>query len=200
MTNVQIIYNPFEDETRVFYEEHEILSEDNKIVTFLKTNGFYECLHMFKKRYVIWQGLLPEIIKEVNDDELQIVFEGNDDDFKKLEAAFCESKDIVNNMGYENNWSLSHISNFTLECAVQSLTDIIEEFKSTCETRAELAQLDKCIEQLEFHVDTYSEFCTIRKSVEKIFNQHIDKWQKSDSPYKQSKIVFIEVLLKCVNQ
>jgi len=195
MTNVQIIYNPFEDKTRVIYENHEILSDDNKIVTFLKTNGFHKCLYMFNKKYVMWQGLLPEIIKEVNDDELHIIFEGSDADFEKLEVAFCESKDIVNNIGYENNWNLSHISNFTVDRAADDLKDIIESFREFCETRAELAQLNECISLL--NADTYADVC---KKVEKIFEQHIEKWQNSDNKYKEEKIGFIKVLLTRINE
>lgn len=196
MTNVQIIYNPFEDKTRVIYEDHEILSEDNKIVTFLKTNGFHKCLYMFNKKYVMWQGLLPEIIKEVNDDELHIIFEGSDSDFEKLEAAFCEAKDIVNNMGYENNWSLSHISNFTAERAADDLKNIIESFDEfCCETRAERAQVKECLSLL--NADTYGAAC---KKAEKIFEQHIEKWQNSDSKYKEEKIDYIKALQSRINE
>ena len=38
------------------------------------------------------------------------------------------------------------------------------------------------------------------KKVEKIFEQHIEKWQNSDNKYKEEKIGFIKVLLTRINE
>lgn len=195
MTDIKIVYDPYAKKTSVFYYEHEIVSEDNTIVSFLKTNGFDKCLSAFKQgKYVRWQGLLPEIIKDVNDDELSIIFEGKDENFKELEVAFHDSKDTINNMGYENNWNLSFVENFSdIETVIENLKCIIEKFRDFCDTRKELDLLRDYINRLK--PDTYTE---IRENVMKTFEQHIEKWENSNSPYKEGKIGLMRILLNDV--
>ncbi len=190
MTNIRLVYNPFTKEAEVYCENKKISAEENKIYMFLKTNGFYECLLPFNKRYVIWQGLLPELMIEVNDDELHILFEGTKEDFQTLENSFTQSEIYVNNLGYENNWVVSYLPNFTVENLVQTLCDTAENMKDICESRAELHEIDNYLSDAH-EIEAMEAYQKLKRMIA----GHLKKWENSNNKYKDEKKNFIEHII-----
>ena len=84
MTNIHLVYDPYADKVQVYIESREITAPENKIYSFLDLNGFYKCLLPFRRRYAIWEGLLLELLEEVNDEDLHIIFEGRRTDHQRL--------------------------------------------------------------------------------------------------------------------
>lgn len=186
MTDIKIIYNPVDLSVRLYYDNKEIKSDENKIYAFIKTEGFFNCLKPFNRRYVIWNGLLTELIDEFNDDELHIIFEGREKDFKEVESAFEGSRTTVENVGYENNWNLMFIKNFETENIAESLVEIAGDLRELCETRNELYVINSYVKDM--HTLNISESY---ERLEALIEEHISKWEDSNSKYKESKLAFL---------
>lgn len=191
MTNIRLVYNPYTKVTEVYCENKKITAEENKILTFLRTNGFHECLLPFRKRYVIWQGLLPELMIEVNDDELFVLFEGTDEDFQLLESSFTQAEMLVSNLGYENNWTVSHFPDFGIEHLQQALNDMAENLKEICESRAELREINDYLSNL-----SGKEVVNKHQELKRLIAKHLEKWENSDNKYKDEKRNYIEHIIK----
>lgn len=186
MTNIRLIHNPFTRETTIYCEKKKITAEENKIYSFLNTNDFNDCLLPFNKKYAIWQGLLPELMLEVNDDELHITFEGREVDFQSLENAFKQCGTIVTNLGYENNWRLFYIPNFNAEYLAAALNNLAGTLREICESRAELREVDSIVGDIG-----KNDFRKCYKRLQEILSKHLEKWENSDNKYKEEKVNYI---------
>ena len=188
MTNIKVSYNPFTKETKVYNEKHEIAAAENKLHTFLNTNGFYDCLVPFRTKYVIWEGLLPELFNEANDDELRITFEGRESDFAVLKEAFERSETVNNGAGDANKWSLVHIGNFDVQNLLDELLDLAQVIREICETREELNEINQSISGIK--KGDYSRGC---QSLQRILSAHIHGMEQEDDRYRSGKTVHLEM-------
>lgn len=190
MTNIRVAYDSVTGKASVCFGQEEITAAENRICTFLSSSGFHNCLHPFRKRYVIWKGLLHELIDEVNDEELQIVFEGQASDYRLVEEAFRRSADAAEEQGYTNKWELSYAGDLGMESAVETLLELAKSLREVCESRAELGTVDHFILQMKKSPGGVD--CgTLRD----ILAGHIQKWGTSGSPYSQEKITYLEMML-----
>ena len=67
MTNIRLVYNPFTGQTRIYNENQEITAKENRLCAFLCPGGFESCLLPFRRRYTVWEGLLPELLRFLGD-------------------------------------------------------------------------------------------------------------------------------------
>lgn len=195
MTNIRVAHDPLTGKTSVCFGQEEITAAENRICTFLNSSGFRNCLHPFRKRYVIWKGLLHELIDEVNDEELQVVFEGQVSDYRLMEEAFRRSADAAEEQGYTNKWKLSYAGDLGMESAVETLLELAKGLREVCESRAELGTVDHFILQMSKSPGG-GDCGTLRD----ILAEHIQKWEASGSPYSQEKIIYLEMLLGRLNE
>lgn len=187
MTTIRLVYDPFKKSVRIYNDSGEITSTENRVWAFLNTNGFYGCLQPFRKKYVIWEGLLPELVREVNDEELQVVFEGRKSDYELVKKAFSQSGPVLEEAGYENKWKLMHTENFEIGNAVSKLEAIALDLREICETRLELNEIDQFM--LLVKDGCINKHC---RSLQDIISSHIEKWRKSENIYKQEKILYLQ--------
>lgn len=189
MTNVRLVYNPYSKKVQIYNERKEITAAENKIYTFLNSNGFDRCLMPFRKRYTIWEGLLLELLEEFNDEELSITFEGRKADYQRLEDSFMQLKPAVENAGYQNLWKIIFAQNFEMADMAKQLVQEAEDLREMCECRAELCAVDNLIAAIrEEHLfENCSQMITL-------LSEHIAKWEQSSSSYRQEKIVCLKIL------
>lgn len=193
MTNIRIVYNPFEERTFVYNEQTELSAMENKICTFLNCSPFPDCLRPIRKRYLIWEGLLPELVCEVNDDELEIIFEGRTEDFQLVSAAFEDSAGLLPELGYENRWKLTHAGNFETAHIAGTLSALARDLREMCESRAELAEVDRFL-RLQGNPDVD------RDILADMLARHMEKWKNSGSPYTEEKILYLQLLVDRLNE
>ena len=120
---------------------------------------------------------------EFNDDELHIVFEGREEDFKEVEKSFVASGVMVENIGYENHWRLSFIKNFDAENLMDSLLSLADSLRDMCETKKELYDITGFMKQI-----TPKNIMESHQKLQEILDEHLQKWNNSTDKYKKSKI------------
>lgn len=189
MTTIRLICDPYSGNVRLFIEETEITAPENKVYGFLKENGLIKALYPFNRRYVIWRGLLPELMSEANDSELRIVFEGRSGEFHKLEQAFDECRPMVQNLGYENHWELCHIKNFETENLKRDFVQLAASLKDMCESRSELYEVE--------HLISMAKTVSLKGSCQALvafLNKHRPKWEQDKGQYQKEKSDYINML------
>ena len=189
MTNIRLVYNPFTGHTRIYNENQELTAKENRLCAFLGSDGFAGCLLPFRRRYTVWEGLLPELLRETNDEELHVIFEGRDEDFRKMEEAFAQTRPAAENAGYENRWQLTHVQNFEAGSLVRQLRELADQMREMCESRRELSEI-ACLAQ-EIREENLDQSC---RSMRDVLRAHIAKWEQSQSEYRQGKITYLKML------
>lgn len=195
MTDIRVTHDPVTGEASICFGREEIRAEENRICTFLNSNGFHNCLYPFRRRYVCWKGLLYELIDEANDEELRIMFEGQASDYLLMEEAFRRSADTAEEQGYINKWELSYAGDLGMESALETLLELANELREVCESRAELGTVDHFILQMD-----KTPGCGDCGTLRDILTGHIQKWEADGSPYCQEKIAYLEILLSRLNE
>lgn len=189
MTDIRLVYDPFEDRMHIYYEEEVITEAENRICDFLRTHGFRKCLLPFRTKYAVWEGLAVELVQEVNDGELRIVFEGQEEDYRLIREAFRKAEAAVRELGYQGSFGLAHTGNFELPNVAKKLGDIVRSLREMCESRAELAKADGLLAQID--AGQLKQSCT---ALEGLILGHIEKWEQSGSDYRQEKIAYLGML------
>ena len=195
MFNVKIIYNSLDNKIFLEYENNKITSSENRIYEYISAYDFSNILMPFRKRYSIWEGLLPELIKDVNDSELDICFEGRAEDYEMLVKAFAECKGIVESLGYKNLWTVSHMKNFESENLINMFIQTADDLYSECRTRDE----QHTVHNLKINVndDNINESC---EKLKEVLVSVMQKWEESPAEYKQSKIDYLKSVSKAINK
>ncbi len=193
MVNVHIVYNPLLEELLISYNKKKLKNRLNKIVSFSNELDFKTIISPYTHKYKVWQGLLAELIRDLNDDELDIVFEGRKIEFEALENAFNNSKDIVTRFGYKNNWKLSHMPSFEINNILENLIEIIGEMKEKFTDKTDINKLNQ-LEQILSNSTHPNDLNTVKESLFKLIVNRLVQIEQSDSRYKSADIGMIKML------
>lgn len=144
MTTIRINYNPYLTKTQLFFDGNEVETESNKVLEFIADRTIQEWLSACKvSKYREWNGILLELINTVNDDALEIEFEGRIDEFVKFENALNDTVPKLEADGWKNLWKLNHIPNYEIVHTKERFADLIKEAREFCQTRQQLTELDE---------------------------------------------------------
>lgn len=188
MTNIRIIFDSADSETEIFCGNQKIENSNSRVYDRLTSDGFYKCLNPFRSKYMIWNGLIAELISEVNDSELEIVFVGDENDFDEVRKAFDNSGEYISAMGYEDKkWSLQFEKKRDNEKAREELKRIAENLLPKCETEKEKKEVYDLISKI-----AEEDISDVYKKTENLLQRHIKKWQKSHDKFKTVNIFYIK--------
>lgn len=101
MKTVEISYNPYFQETglKIDGEKYENLS--SRIGEFVLGKPIDSWLDRRVVSYQRWDGILPELMEYLNDDELEIVFSGSEDDFDRVKERLSKQHGTIREKGFE---------------------------------------------------------------------------------------------------
>ena len=183
MTSVSLIYNPYSLKSRILIAERELDAPENRIVEFMNRESFYDLLRPFRRRYVVWDGLLPELLEEINDPEAEITFIGREADFEAVRAAFEESRPQVEEHGYGNSWKLYSQIEYERSNMYERLEDAAQSLLELCETAEEQQALQHLV-----GASAQPDIPDFGAGILEQIDFHLKKWKESTSAYKNSKI------------
>ena len=189
MTNIRLVNDPFADEIHIYYEDEEITAPENRIWAFFHTDGFLRCLLPFRTKYAVWEGLLTELVREVNDRVLLVAFEGKKEDYELVKEAFFQSKAAVWEDGSKVQWELAHEERFEETNMAEKLKDTVCSLRDLCESRAELEETDILLAQLD-----RGQLKSACAGLGELILRHMQRWEHSDSEYRQEKLGYLRML------
>ena len=135
MHDVILSYNPYARRTYLNIDGIERKESSRRIDTFITGKDINMWLSPFVDSYRRWNGFVPELMDELNDDELRISFLGTSEDYKKVVRAIEEQKKIAEGCGYSSeNLSIAYKERYSPEI----IQMILQRYVSVWYSRAKL--------------------------------------------------------------
>ncbi len=130
MRKVQIHYNPYVKYTRLIVDNIEHRGSAKRVDDYIIGKPISIWLAAYSESYYRWDGILPELMEELNDEELEIEFHGFYEHYLELEQAILTQISTVEELGFESNhWSLSHKDAYSPRDIKDALSEFISRFK-----------------------------------------------------------------------
>ena len=104
MLSVQLSYNPYLCETDLFVEEQRWEKSFGRLGTFVVGQAIESWLPSYRKGYRRWNGFLPELMSELNEDAINLTFLGVPEDFFLFQSKLDEQRGILADIGYSDSY------------------------------------------------------------------------------------------------
>ncbi len=101
MKTVELTYNPYFGETGLKIDGKKYENEASRIGEFVLGKPMDEWLDWKVVSYRRWDGILPEMMEYLNDDELEIIFSGTRDDFDRVKDQLPKQDGMVREKGFD---------------------------------------------------------------------------------------------------
>lgn len=119
MKNILIRYNPFSQKTALLIDGMAQVAEGGRFQGYVLNHPMDRWLSPGVNSYQRWDGFLPELMETLNEDELEIQFEGTRQDGLRFRQELQWQHRAVEDRGYDaevyvlkiQEWDLSHIRN-----------------------------------------------------------------------------------------
>ena len=144
---ITLAYNPYTKSVSLTVQGADAFT--TRLREYLQ-GGMEKWLDYSVASYHCWQGLLPEMIQEFNDDALDITFRGIREDYLRLQEAFENQAEGLSALGFApDQWVLSWQEGFlpadvkrAIQKTVDECTDLTSPSQAVAEARA------KCIKDM----------------------------------------------------
>ena len=103
MIKIQIFFNPYTQSTRLIIDGQERLNSGLRLNEFIVGQPIAKWLTPYVFSYQKWDGLLPELMDELNDDELQLEFFSLPEFFSRLEEEFNKQTPLIEEHAYSSD-------------------------------------------------------------------------------------------------
>ncbi len=101
MRKVEISYNPYMQRASLWVDKEKYAHAGSRIVAFVTGRPMEQWISDYSVSYKHWDGFLPELTEELNDDELDLVFWGILEDYETFSAGIAKTYDDVRMRGFE---------------------------------------------------------------------------------------------------
>lgn len=110
---LRIEVNPFYNSSKVFCQNSFYVG--GRVYDFINEKPMSDWLKASRSGYQIWDGFFAELVKELNDDDIKIVFIGTSSDWQHFNAAILEQSSIIEDYGFSaENITLEFIERFSV--------------------------------------------------------------------------------------
>ena len=110
---LRIEVNPFYNSSKVFCQNSFYVG--GRVYDFINEKPMSDWLKASRSGYQIWNGFFAELVKELNDDDIKIVFIGTFSDWQHFNAAILEQSSIIEDYGFSaENITLEFIERFSV--------------------------------------------------------------------------------------
>lgn len=181
MKKVELSYNPYFQETGLKINGEKYGNHASRIGEFVLGNPIDEWLDWKVVSYRKWDGILPELMEYLNDDELEIVFSGTRDDFERVKSQLPKQHGALREKGFETE-------KYTLAfCESREPEEIKNNVQRFIENRIRFVPLQKNMMDLEY----------LRRELKEVNPCTVDSIR--DIMQRLSEVVD-EILLSCTDE
>ena len=103
MRKVEIYFNPYSESTRLIIDGEERTGGETRLEEFIVGQPLDKWLSPYVFSYQRWNGLLPELMEDLNDDDLNITFFTLPEYVSKLSEEFDKQTPLIEEKGYASD-------------------------------------------------------------------------------------------------
>lgn len=103
MRKIQIYFNPYSESTRLIIDGEERLNGGSRLDEFIVSQPLDKWLTPYVFSYQKWHGLLPELMEDLNDDDLHLEFFSLPEYFSRLAEEFDKQTSLIEERGYSSD-------------------------------------------------------------------------------------------------
>lgn len=103
MIKIQIFFNPYTQSTRLIIDGQERFNCGSRLDEFIVGQPLDKWLAPYVFSYQKWNGLLPELMDELNDDDLNLEFFSLPEYFSRLGEEFNKQTSLIEERGYSSD-------------------------------------------------------------------------------------------------
>lgn len=97
---IDFYYSPLLEKISLVIDGTTFQNKHTKLYDYLR-RPIEEWLDTNRESYRSWNGFFTELTEEINEDEFEFVFHGNEEDYRLMEQAFEEQAHMLRERGYE---------------------------------------------------------------------------------------------------
>lgn len=172
MKQIELYYNPFLEQARMKIDGESYESQDGRLGEFLIGKPIESWLEKRVISYQRWDGILPELIEFLNDDELQIQFYGSESDYEHFSEYIKRQNRDIELKGFESDlYTLEWIEKWDPKPVYQNLRIFLQNrigFAPTQKTMLSLEYVQEDLNALE--ATDVPNLRVIREELERIVN------------------------------
>lgn len=124
MKKVCICYNPFKQETAIVVDNEKITATEDRFPSCIFGKSMDSWLSAGTDSYKRWDGFLPELMEYLNEDVLEICFEGTEEDYLRVLAELPRQHRRVEDKGFDAGqykltgkiWDISYTCDIFRDC------------------------------------------------------------------------------------
>lgn len=125
MLSVNLSYNPYLQTARLYVNDQLWKKGGDRLGSFVVDHPMEMWLAPYVRGYLRWNGFLPELMSELNDDEIDLNFAGTTEDYTYLQNELRTQCELVEHSGYSSSqWKLKHTAFFLPE----TLAPVMEKY------------------------------------------------------------------------
>lgn len=114
LTSADLYYNPYLQSARLFVSGKPRIT--GRLGAFIDSKPLCEWLESYSRGYRRWEGFLPELVADLNEDSLDIKFMGLPEDYAKFHEVLLSQNIRVQQLGYNpSSWSSRNVPAFLPE-------------------------------------------------------------------------------------
>lgn len=134
MKKIEIYVNPYRSSgqmTRFCIDGVDVVSNESRLTAFVVRKNMFEWLYPYSRGFQKWQGILPELVRELNDDTFDIEFHGRERDDQFLRDVLSVQQESLVRRGMETEVSHRFIPLDAATGIVDHVRSLLKDFIDT---------------------------------------------------------------------
>lgn len=122
---VKLIYNPYSQAATLQKDEQEFSRSGSRMDKCLIGKPMSDWLEANVKGYHQWNGFLPELMAEINEDDIRLIFSGKEEDYQRFtEAVLRQNTVMAENAGQQIKLKIEYVEMFSVKKLLQQMKEL----------------------------------------------------------------------------
>lgn len=182
MITVEIYFNPYTENTRLFIDGSELLQGESRLHEFIVGQTLDKWLSPYTFSYQKWNGILLELVEYLNDDELKFYFFGSSKHLRQFAYEVEKQRPLLEEEGYSSELCQLYCA----ECfAAENIHEPLIRFvrnTGSCAHSQEAISLFECVEKDLGTPNSTEQMREIFRLLQKAIQSEKNFCQRQESP------------------
>ena len=134
MKKIEILVSPYRNGgqmTRLTIDGVDVVSNESRLTAFVVRKNVYEWLYPYSRGFQKWQGILPEFVRELNDDTFDITYHGRERDYQFFRDVVAAQQESLTRRGMETDVLQRFVRLSAPTGMVASVKNLLKDFIDT---------------------------------------------------------------------